>query len=229
MLLAEAGQIQQPKNATERQKCIAAQEKQLLSLGWDRTRYSHDLAKTASRLLSVIRFSDYAEPIDLNLLSDDAGSSGAGSSDRGSKRQAESQAGPSKSTKKSKRSNGGSTVIPPNTQVACLPRSSSPNWVLGRISRYLPDIKKYEVLDDADGEEQKYRVFKKNIRVIPKKTQTLDPNKRVLAVYPHTTTFYPAALVSRNGKNWVVEFDDEDDQEEGKFKEVDGRLIIQDM
>lgn len=100
-------------------------------------------------------------------------------------------------------------------------------WVLGTISRYLPDIKKYEVLDDADGEDVKYRVFKRNIRVIPKRAQTFDPKKPVLAVYPATTVFYPAALVTRRGKNWTVEFEDEDDQESNKFKEVDARLIIQ--
>lgn len=98
--------------------------------------------------------------------------------------------------------------------------------MLGRVSKYLSDAKKYVVLDDADEEDQVYRVFKKNIRVIPKKMQTFDVKKKVMAVYPLTTVFYPARLVSRKGKSWVVEFDDEDDQEEGKYKEVDGRLIF---
>lgn len=216
---------QVPKSAPERLKYIANQEKRWLSLAWDRSRYSQELARTASLLLSAIAFSDHGDPIDLNLLSDDAGSSAdQASSERPNKRPLDPDPTPSKPPKKPKRSS--SSVIPPKTQVACLDRSSGHQWVLGRVNRYLSDAKKYEVLDDADGEEQIYRVFKKNIRVIPKKMQNFEAKKKVLAVYPHTTVFYPARLVSRKGKNWVVEFDDEDDQEESKYKEVDGRLII---
>lgn len=228
LLTEEYVHAEVPRSPPERQKYIAQQEKGWLSLSWDRSRYSQDLARTASLLLSAIAFSDHADPIDLTLLSDDAGSSAEpGSSDRGSKRRRESPPALPKPPKKSKRSSpSSSSVIPPKTQVACIDRSTGRQWVLGRVSRYLPDAKKYEVLDDADGEEQIYRVFKKNIRVIPKKPQPLDVKKKVLAVYPHTTVFYPARLVSRKGKNWIVEFDDEDESEEGKFKEIDGRLII---
>jgi len=228
-LTEEYAKAQVPRSSAERQKFIVAQEKLWLSLAWDRTRFSNDLARTACRLLSVIAFSDHGDPVDLNLLGDDVGSSAdAGSSERGTKRPAEPEPVPAKVSKKPKRAAAApAALIQPKTQVACLDRSSGHQWVLGRVSRYLPDAKKYEVLDDADGEEQVYRVFKKNIRVIPKKPQSFDQKKRVLAVYPHTTVFYPASLVSRRGKNWVVEFDDEDDQEENKFKEVDGRLIIQ--
>lgn len=221
-----------PRSSVERKKFIAAQEKSWLSLGWDRSRYSQELADTATRLLSAIAFSDLADPIDLSLLAttDDAGSSiDAPSSDRGSKgskRPRDSPLAASKPSKKAKRSSPSSSTIPPKTQVACLDRSSGHQWVLGRISRYVPELKKYEVLDDADGEEQIYRVFKKNIRVIPKKAQSFDTKKKVLAVYPQTTVFYPARLISRKGKNWVVEFDDEDEADENKFKEIDGRLII---
>lgn len=216
-----------PRSSTERQKFIAAQEKTWLSLAWDRSRYSQELADCATCLLSAIAFSDLADPIDLSLLSDDAGSSAEPpSSDRGSKRRRESPPAPSKPPKKQKRSAPSSSVIPPKTQVACLDRSSGHQWVLGRIARYLPEMKKYEVLDDADGEEQIYRVFKKNIRVIPKKPLAGVSKKKVLAVYPQTTVFYPARLISRKGKNWVVEFDDEDETEENKYKEVDGRLIL---
>lgn len=224
---------QVPRSSAERQKFIADKEKSWLSLSWDRKRFSNDLARTASQLLSAIAFSDHADPIDLSLLSDTGASSGdVGSShrdsreSRGSKRRAGTELTASKPPKKSKR-NAASHIIPPGTQVACLDKTANALWVLGRIARYNSDIKKYEILDDADGEEQMYRVFKRNVRVIPKKTPSFDQKKRVLAVYPHTTVFYPASLVSRRGKNWVVEFDDEDDPEESKFKEIDGRLIIQ--
>lgn len=225
----EYAKAQVPTSSSERQKCILAHEKLLLNLGWDRSRFSPDLARTASRLLSVISFSDFDHPVDLNLLGDDVGSSAdAGSSERGTKRAAEPEPAPTKPTKKQKRNATSPSLIAPKTQVACIVRVSQSrrHWVLGRVLRYLPDAKKYEILDDADGEEQVYRVFKKNIRVIPKKAHSFDQKIRVLAVYPHTTVFYPARLVTRRGKYWIVEFDDEDDQDENKFKEVDGRLIM---
>lgn len=119
--------------------------------------------------------------------------------------------------------------IAKGTQVACLVQTSNLMWVLGRVNRYLPDSKKYEIDDDADGERQKYLVLKKDLRVIPKRPPQFDMKKRVRAVYPLTTVFYPATLVARIGKGrWAVEFDDEDDLVSDKIKHVDGRLILQD-
>lgn len=209
---------------------IAQKEEMWLSLAWDRKRFTLDLAHAASHLLSVIAFSDHADPIDLSLLSDDAGSSDRQNSSqpdstskgsRGSKRKVEQDIPRGK--KKVKRPN----VIAQGTQVACLDKRHNAMWVLGRVSRYLPDLKKYEVLDDADGDQQTYRVFKKHIKVLPKKMPNFEPKKKVLAVYPGTTAFYPARLSALKGKNWMVEFDDEDESEEGRLKEVDGRYIIQ--
>lgn len=122
--------------------------------------------------------------------------------------------------------------IPRGAQVACCDKSSpdtSDMWVLGRFDQYIPEIKKYEVLD-YDGGEQRYRVTRHNLRVIPKRPPNFDMSKPVLAVYPKTTVFYKARLVGRRGKNnWAVEFDDEDDYDSDKIKEIDGRLILQDV
>lgn len=122
--------------------------------------------------------------------------------------------------------------IPRGAQVACCDKSSpdtSDMWVLGRFDQYIPEIKKYEVLD-YDGGEQRYRVTRHNLRVIPKRPPNFDMSKPVLAVYPKTTVFYKARLVARRGKNnWAVEFDDEDDYDSDKIKEIDGRLILQDV
>lgn len=225
MLLAEEIALANPvKSAAERQKCIVAQEKYLLALGWDRNRYSQEVARTASRLLSVIAFSDHREPIDLNLLTDESGSSRDGGSERGSKRPADVETPAPRETKK--RRTQVATRIAPKTQVAFLTRGSDdPEWVLGRITKYIPESKKYEVVDDAD-EDEVYRLFRKYIRVIPKKPQPFEPKTRVLAVYPCTTVFYPAVLVSRRGKSWLVEFDDEEQEDQGQLKEVDSRLIM---
>ncbi|CAN8062259.1 unnamed protein product [Agarophyton chilense] len=251
LLTEECVHVQVPSAAAERQKFIAAQEKRWLSLGWDRSRYTNELAQAATRFLSAIAFSDHRDPIDLNLLSDDAGSgadagssAGSGASrasraSRGSrtsrgarvtgKRRAEAEPPARKPPKKPKR-NGKSTLISSGAKVACLDRSGDADehqWVLGTVSKYSSDTRKYEVIDDADGEAQIYSVPKRDLRVLPSKPQTFDSKKRVLAVYPQTTVFYPAWLKSRKGRNWVVEFDDEDDNEENKSKEVDCRHIIQ--
>lgn len=227
MLLTEEMLAANPvKSPSERQKCIIAKEKSLLALAWDRTRFSHDVARTASRLLAVIAYSDHRDPIDLTLLSDESGSSGDAGSDRGSKRPADPEAPVQKPPAKKPRRPNTAATIPPKTQVACLTRNSGDQeWILGRISRYIPESKKYEVLDEVD-EDETYKVPRKNIRVIPKKAQSFEPKKRVLAVYPYTTVFYPAVLVTRSGKNWLVEFDDEEAEEQNQLKEVDGRLVM---
>lgn len=246
LLTEEHVDTQVPPSSTERQKFISAQEKRWMSLSWDRKRFTSEQARVALTFLSAIAFSDHRDPIDLSHLSDDASSSrDAGSSaDGGSSSQRESPRGsaqrgtkrpadtPPRAPHKSKKSKRSKQFVPisKGTQVACLDRStSSTMWVLGSVSKYIPESKKYEVLDLADGEEQKYRVVIKNVRVIPKRSQTLDPEKPVLAVYPATTVFYPAKLISRKGKNWDVEFEGEEDDESNKIKEVDGRLILQDF
>lgn len=243
LLTEECAHVQVPRSPTERQKFIAAQEKMWMSLSWDRKRYTADQAKTALTLLSAIAFSDHRDPIDPSHLSDDGTSSrgGGSSADGGSSSQRESQresarhfgikrpadmvaqSSSQRPPKKSKRS----APIPNGTQVACLDKSSGEMWVLGRIVKYMSEIKRYEVLDH-DGEEQRYRVTRQFLRVIPKRAQSLDPEKPILAVYPRTTVFYKARLIARRGKNWAVEFDDEDDTDSNKIKEVDGRFILQD-
>lgn len=246
--MEECALSQVPRSSTERQEFIAAQEKIWMSLSWDRKRYTSEQAKTALTLLSAIAFSDHRDPIDVSHLSDDVSSSrGDGSSaDGGSSSQRESQRGsarrggrkrhaehaslslsqkPPKKIRSSKPS--ANSPIPKGTQVACLDKSSGEMWVLGRVTKYMSDTKKYEVLDH-DGEEQRYRVTRENLRVIPKRPQSFEIGKPVLAVYPSTTVFYKAKLVSRKGKNWAVEFEDEDDNDSNKIKEVDGRFILQD-
>lgn len=238
LLTEECVHAQVPRTAAERQKYIAAQERRWLALGWDQTRYTVELAQAATQFLSAIAFSDHRDPIDLNLLSDDAvssadaGTSAASAASRGfrsEKRRAVDEPAHRKPHKKTKRI---STVIASGTKVACkvpsLDRSSEVvQWVLGIVSKYSSESRKYEVIDDAEDDAQIYLVPKRDIRILPKKTQNFDTRKRVLAVYPQTTVFYSASLKSRKGKNWLVEFDDEDDQEEHILKEVDGRLIIQ--
>lgn len=121
------------------------------------------------------------------------------------------------------------SIIPEKSIVACLVRSSeSPDmWVLGRVERYIPESKQYEVMDhDNDSEEQRYLVKQEDLRVIPPKRLKLDRNKPVLAVYPTTTVFYKAHLrEQKRGNCWAVEFEDDYND---SFKEVESRFILQD-
>lgn len=306
-LTEEKASLKVAQSPEERLKHIVEQEQAWLSLPWDRQKYSTETAQIAATLLSAIAFSDFQEPIDLNLLSDDGSSSaqdmssgeGDGSSSRdvpnctgkatrvalrsgsgshvtkdgkgkrfvqpttkrnsllngdkddnevvareqrhlyqngrGTKRGADASGtnngGRPKKVKRPKigASSTLSAPLPKGTQVACLDEASHRMWVLGCVNRYLPEIKKYEVDDYADGDRQKYVVMKKDLRVIPKRPPQFDMTKPVQAVYPATTVFYPATLVERLGKGlWAVEFDDEDDVDSNKIKEVDGRLILQD-
>lgn len=225
-LTEEMPESPQPRTAAERQKCIKAREKYLLTISVDKNKYSKDVVRAASRFLAVLAYCDNREPLDPSLLSDETGSSSgspAGSADRGAKRPApdQPQSRPPKGHKKRRTT----SPIPAKTQVACLTEPNGyPEWVLGRVARYVPESKKYEVIDeDADGDV--YRVSRKNIRVIPKKPQNFEPKQRVLAVYPLTTVFYPASLVKKSGKNWLVEFDDED-ANTTRLKEVQGHYVM---
>ena len=222
MFLAEEMVPSNPiRTPSEHQKCVIARERSLMALSWDRTKFSHDIAKAASRFLAVIAFSDHSDSFDPNT--DDSGSSvDPPASDRGVKRAAEVEAPAPKPAKKPRRPNS-SAPIPPKTQVACLTNgSANAEWVLGRVSQYLPESKKYEVAD----EEETYKVSRKNIRVIPKKPHAIEPKARVLAVYPCTTVFYPAVLVGKSGKIWQVEFDDEDADETNIIKEIKPTLVM---
>ncbi len=225
-LTEEMADTSRPRSAAERLKCIIAREKYLLNLPVEKTKYSKDVMRAGASFLAVLAFCDSSEPLDSSLLSDDTGSSSGANNpstpnDRGTKRSASERT--SKPLKKARRSH--SAIIPPKTQVACLTEpNGSPQWVLGSISRYVHETKKYEVFDDADDGEV-YCITRKNIRIIPKKPQNFEPKQRVLAVYPATTVFYPASLVKRSGKYWMVEFDDED-VNSTRIKEVEGQYVM---
>lgn len=226
-LTEEMGDTSRPRSAAERLKCIIAREKYLLNLPVEKTKYSKDVMRAGASFLAVLAFCDSSEPLDSSLLSEDTGSSSGANAnssvpnERGTKRSASERT--SRPMKKARRNNV--TIIPPKTQVACLTEPNGPpQWVLGSIGRYVPESKKYEVFDDADDGEV-YSITRKNIRIIPKKPQHFEPKQRVLAVYPATTVFYPASLVKRSGRNWMVEFDDED-VNSTRIKEVSGQYVM---
>jgi SAGA-associated factor 29 len=129
-------------------------------------------------------------------------------------------------------------IIPPGEQVAAQvsdpkKKGKKTEWILARISRYLRDKKKYEVEDEYDedsGDEgsskqgrKHYVLPRQSLIVLPKEGDPDYPefpkDSRVLAVFPHTTTFYPAIVYkappsSRKGRGeYLLKF--ADDEEEG--------------
>ena len=86
--------------------------------------------------------------------------------------------------------------IEPGTEVAIRPNHLSPEWILGRVIAYHSDMGVYEVVDVDDSkllklpETQVITLDTPNMESIRK----LNKNEEVLAVYPDTSTFYPATL-----------------------------------
>lgn len=127
-----------------------------------------------------------------------------------------------------------STAAPTSTigarsEVACrVKEDGKATWILGRVIRYVSEAKKYEVMDCGDDEKKKtHMVFKKYIRVLPKKPLDFAKGSRVHAVYPDTTVFYPATISGRRGRQALCMFDDEEEDEENQAKEVNARFVIE--
>jgi SAGA-associated factor 29 len=123
---------------------------------------------------------------------------------------------------------GGNTSIPAGSEVACrVKEDGQPTWILAKVRRYVSESKKYDVTDSGDEDGLKtHMVFKKHIRVLPKKAQDFEAGTRVLAVYPDTTTYYAAIVRSRRGANYALVFDDEDEEEANVTKEVNARHVF---
>jgi len=119
-------------------------------------------------------------------------------------------------------------------------------WILMRITSYITKSGRYEVEDDAPDEEEptakKFVCAPENIVLLPPDSATISPNANpppnninltgpvvylwnpipqktpVLAMFPQTTTFYPAKVVAAHKKNKIVQFYQlqfDDDQEGG--------------
>ena len=89
-----------------------------------------------------------------------------------------------------------------------LPTKGKRVWTLGRIVNTIRSDRKYGV-SEGFGRSLKHRVEPENIKLIPKHLPNCEPGTRVMAVYPGTDTFYPAQLVERGQRTWLLAFDNE--------------------
>ncbi|KAI8061229.1 SGF29 tudor-like domain-containing protein [Thamnidium elegans] len=98
-------------------------------------------------------------------------------------------------------------ILPYGTSVAARqPKQKDKNeeWILAVVLSYHPEKNKYEVEDvdqDDFGQKQRYMLQPRNVIRIPdadeaKSHAELNPGQDVLALYPGTTCFYRAKIVS---------------------------------
>lgn len=102
-------------------------------------------------------------------------------------------------------------------------------WILATVIHYNPDRNKYQVedveADEADGENHKYILSARYVLQLPKDKNLsydneLSIGQEVLALYPNTSCFYKAVVLSPPSKNkirlhhaqdYAVHFDDDDE------------------
>ncbi|KAK3283384.1 hypothetical protein CYMTET_8917 [Cymbomonas tetramitiformis] len=109
---------------------------------------------------------------------------------------------------------------------ACVTSSEGTNrWIVATVVQYMPEREMYQVRDEeaGEGDTQVYTLTPGHLVALPKSNSTreqnnLPPGSIVLAVYPGTTTFYKATIVSsarryKSGDygDYTLEFEDDGD------------------
>lgn len=93
--------------------------------------------------------------------------------------------------------------LEPGSEVAVKVSSSSSTFevILGRIIFFHSDIGVYDVADSDDS--KRYQVSDKNVILLDLSTSVtkLSKGEEVLAVYPDTTSFYPAMVIQASKRN----------------------------
>jgi hypothetical protein len=156
-------------------------------------------------------------------VSSSSSSGGGGGSNNGSNGNSDSQSRKRKRTHVKSTKDVANGLVIPGSEVAAKVKDT---WIHARVVRWHSRTKRYEV-EDADTESQteksdRYQVQPRHIipLVVPKLAETFEQGERVLALFPWTTSFYAATVVSKGpkhepGDKYGVRFDD--DKEEGKI------------
>eukprot|EP00171_Calliarthron_tuberculosum_P005910 IDg5910t1 len=225
-------------NAAERKTCIQEHEAYLLSLPYDKAKYSNEIARGASKLIAVLANLDSNESpiliesshetmsqtptedessISLSCLDEFSSTDDGGRMDTSSYSICETI-----TDNESESIEIELDPIVPKTAISFLARYKRGRlWTIGSVVRYSEALRRYEV----DVGEKYVMVNPNNIRVLKREPPPFKNNQRVLAVYPGTNRYFGAKTVDRNGDNWLVEFDDEDESCP-KRREVIGQFIM---
>ncbi|KAG1441836.1 hypothetical protein G6F56_011313 [Rhizopus delemar] len=122
------------------------------------------------------------------------------------------------------RLNGNTNAIfTKGTTVAAKQPDKNDEWILAVVVQYYPDRNKYQVEDvDEDGGKQYYMLSPKYVIPVPtpkeaELAQEIPVHKDVLALYPGTTCFYKATVISspnknKDIKNYRVQFEDDNNE-----------------
>mmetsp|Transcript_31271 Transcript_31271/g.87697 ORF Transcript_31271/g.87697 Transcript_31271/m.87697 type:complete len:321 (+) Transcript_31271:92-1054(+) len=99
-------------------------------------------------------------------------------------------------------------------------RKEPPQWILCSVTLYIPDKDKYQVRDedasDNDLNAKTYKVLSKHVvELCTTEKKTFEKGQSVMAMFPDTTSFYPAIVVRRSGEYTSVKFAD-DENESGR-------------
>jgi SAGA-associated factor 29 len=101
------------------------------------------------------------------------------------------------------------------------PKSEDSSWILGNVLEYDPKAQVY-VVQDEDDVSRVMTVPYADVRRLEDSITNLRRGDRILAVFPETTSFYPAVVaknpkpsgnVQQAGAAWdvIVKFDDDED------------------
>mmetsp|Transcript_16096 Transcript_16096/g.22479 ORF Transcript_16096/g.22479 Transcript_16096/m.22479 type:complete len:234 (-) Transcript_16096:96-797(-) len=106
-------------------------------------------------------------------------------------------------------SHAGKRVLPAGSKVAA--NTSENLWVLARIDQYMAARQRYHVVDDDEKQDvetrKRYKLEASKIIPLPSlgeypitHRKIFRPGERVFAVYPNTTAFYKARVVTQPNK-----------------------------
>jgi len=110
------------------------------------------------------------------------------------------------------------TPLAVGTKVAALTPGSRRDdavWIYASVVNYLPHKKKYEVMDEDEGEDgdspKEYMLSVSNVVELPLQCH-FEKGDLTLAMFPGTTSFYPAVVVRRTRDYCEVQFEDDADE-----------------
>eukprot|EP00301_Raphidiophrys_heterophryoidea_P019626 c4521_g1_i2.p1 GENE.c4521_g1_i2~~c4521_g1_i2.p1 ORF type:complete len:246 (+),score=61.83 c4521_g1_i2:23-739(+) len=120
-------------------------------------------------------------------------------------------------------------IVPNDEEVACRHEGQ---WILGKIKSHNPKKNEYKI-QDAD-ETNAHAIFSVPVSdVLQLIAPEFSKGTRVLALYPNTTCFYPAEVVSftkRGSKPHTYRLQFDDDFEDGREKQtrIEQKYVVED-
>ena len=89
---------------------------------------------------------------------------------------------------------------PPGSEVAVRANLHEDEWILGRVLQFRPDIGYYDIAD-VDDADKNYALPESQVIVLDNQQVKIIKGDEVLAVYPDTTSFYPAIVTQAAKKS----------------------------